>query len=190
MKTHTKLRIIPMVCTVMLACTFVSCGDDEVSPPPQGNHPSTEDTDYTEVLGTCENIVSCDPGIDVEFCGCYRRGGTVKVAFEVTNLTENKNNGFKVWTLPAYTYFTDNEGNTYNKDTDMSVRWGGEEGNGDMMAPISSGGKLYCEFTIRGVASSAESFTVAHIKASTYGTGDFTCKTDYINLYDVEWHTL
>ena len=140
--------------------------------------------------GSCRELVSCDSRLQMIFNGCYKKGTTVVLEFYIRNVSGEKINGLKLWQHPTFTYFTDNLGNRYNKDTGTVAKLGTKTGTGDLTTAVNNDEAIMCSFTINNVNRNATSFSNGVVRLYNYGTGDFPCREREVSFSDITWTDL
>lgn len=140
--------------------------------------------------GQCGYITYCDARLPVTFNGCYKSGDDVTLMFFIRNTSGQNISGLKLWQHPNFTYFADNSGNRYTKDTGTYAKIGSASGTGDLTTRIAAGEAIHCTFTIRNVAHNASSFTTGVLRIYNYGTGDFPCNDKEIVFTNLTWTNL
>lgn len=143
-----------------------------------------------KTYGNCEDITPCDYRLPVTFLGCYKSGNNVTIMYSVKNNSGVNISGFKLWQHTTYTYFVDNLGNRYNKDTGLYSALGSQSGTGDLMTPIANGETITCYFILSNVNSQATSITTAVAGLYNYGTGDFQCEQKSVIFSNITWTNL
>ncbi len=140
--------------------------------------------------GACSDISSCDYRLPVTFYGCYKSGNDVTLMYKVRNTSDESISGFKLWQNPNFTYFIDNLGNRYTKDSGTFAVLGSQSGTGDISTRLAPNETILCSFTIKNVHRNASSFTTVVARLYNYGTGDFQCQGKEIVFSNVLWTDL
>ncbi len=165
------IKVMRLFAIVSLVALLTSCSSD----------------DAPECSGSCGSISSCDSRYDVKFVGCNRKSDKVVMTYTITNNGESVDQ-LKLWQHTTYTYFTTDDGQTFNKERGLiNSKIGKESGIGDLSVAVGKGKSVTVTHTISGIPSSVKKFSTVRIGLYNYGTYDWKCSSERILFYDVTW---
>lgn len=140
--------------------------------------------------GRFGSISFCDSRLPVTFNGCYKSGNDVTLMFFIRNDSGKNISGLKLWQHPNYTYFIDDLGNRYTKDTGTYANIGSASGTGDLTTRLDARTSIHCSVTIHNVNRNAKYLKSVVLRVYNYGTGDFECTDKEIIFTNVHWTNL